>query len=139
VPARNTTQHDVWASGDAYEPFVGRWSRRVARDFVEWLALAGNSRWLDVGCGSGALTQTILATASPREVLGVDPSEGFIAHARRHTQDSRGKFQVGDAQALPVANSDFDVAVAFAPPLEWNFRRGYRTGPVRRQPIPLQV
>src|SRR6516164_11775782 len=48
----------------------------------------------------------------PREVLGVDPSEGFIAHTRRHTQDSRAKFQVGDAQALPVANSDFDVAVA---------------------------
>ena len=112
MPARNTTQHDVWAPGDAYEPFVVRWSRRVAREFVEWLALAGNSRWLDVGCGSGALTQTILATASPREVFGVDPSEGFIAHARRHTQDSRAKFQVGDAQALPVANSDFDVAVA---------------------------
>jgi SAM-dependent methyltransferase len=112
MTVRNTRQHDVWASGDAYEPFVGRWSRRVAREFVEWLAPVANSRWLDVGCGSGALTQTILATASPREVLGVDPSEGFIAHARRHTQDSRAKFKVGDAQALPVANSDFDVAVA---------------------------
>ena len=112
MPARNPTQHDVRASGDAYEPFIGRWSRRVAREFVEWLALAANSRWLDVGCGSGALTQTILATASPREVLGVDPSEGFIAHARCYTQEPRAKFQVGDAQALPVANSDFDVAVA---------------------------
>ena len=112
MPAQNTTRHDVWASGDAYEPFVGRWSRRVAREFVGWLAQAADSRWLDVGCGSGALTQTVLATASPCEVLGVDPSEGFIAHARRHTQDSRAKFQVGDAQALPVANSDFDVAVA---------------------------
>jgi SAM-dependent methyltransferase len=112
MSVRNTTQHDVWASGDAYEPFVGRWSRRVAREFVEWLAPAANIRWLDVGCGSGALTQTILATAAPREVLGIDPSEGFIAHARRHTQDSRAKFQVGDAQALPVANSSFDIAVA---------------------------
>src|SRR6516225_5470330 len=105
MSVRNTTQHDVWASGDAYEPFVGRWSRRVAREFVEWLAPAANIRWLDVGCGSGALTQTILATAAPREVLGIDPSEGFIAHARRHTQDPHAKFQVGDAQALPVANS----------------------------------
>jgi trans-aconitate methyltransferase len=78
MTVRNTPQHDVWASGDAYEPFVGRWSRRVAREFIEWLAPAANSRWLDVGCGSGALTQTILATAAPREVLGVDPSEGFI-------------------------------------------------------------
>ena len=112
MTVRKTTQHDVWASGDAYEPFVGRWSRRVAREFIEWLAPATNARWLDVGCGSGALTQTILATAAPGDVLGVDPSEGFIAHARRYTQDSRAKFQVGDAQALPVANSSFDVAVA---------------------------
>ena len=53
----STTQHDVWASGDAYEPFVGRWSRRAAREFIAW--------WLDVGCGTGALTQTILTTAAP--------------------------------------------------------------------------
>ena len=112
MPVGNTTQHDVWASGNAYEPFVGRWSRRIAREFIAWLALAAKSRWLDVGCGTGALTQTILATAAPREVLGVDPSEGFIAHTRRHTQDSRAKFEVGDAQALPVADSSFDVAVA---------------------------
>ncbi|MFZ1150846.1 MAG: class I SAM-dependent methyltransferase [Xanthobacteraceae bacterium] len=112
MSVRNTMQHDVWTAGDAYEPFVGRWSRRAAREFIEWLALAANSRWLDVGCGTGALTQTILTTATPREVLGVDPSEGFIAYACRHTQDSRAKFQVGDARALPVANSEFDVAVA---------------------------
>jgi SAM-dependent methyltransferase len=112
VSARNTAQHDVWASGDAYEPFVGRWSRRIAREFIEWLAPAANARWLDVGCGTGALTQTILATAAPREVLGVDPSEGFVAHARRHTQDSCAKFQVGDAKALPVADGYFDVAVS---------------------------
>ena len=112
MSVRNTTQHDVWALGDAYEPFVGRWSRRAAREFIEWLALAANSRWLDVGCGTGALTQTILTTAAPRGVLGVDPSEGFIAYARHHTQDSRAKFQVGNAQALPVANGEFDVAIA---------------------------
>jgi SAM-dependent methyltransferase len=111
MSGRSTTQHDVWASGDAYEPFVGRWSRRVAREFIEWLGLASNARWLDVGCGTGALTQTILATA-PREVLGVEPSEGFIAHARRHTQDSRARFQVGDAEALPVPEGYFDVAVS---------------------------
>jgi ubiquinone/menaquinone biosynthesis C-methylase UbiE len=110
--AVSTTQHDVWASGDAYEPFVGRWSRRAAREFIAWLALAANSRWLDVGCGTGALTQTILTTADPCEVLGVDPSEGFVAYARDHTQDSRAKFEVGNAQALPAASSSFDVAVA---------------------------
>jgi SAM-dependent methyltransferase len=103
MSGRNTRQHDVWASGDAYEPFVGRWSRRVAREFIEWLDLGANARWLDVGCGTGA---------APREVLGVEPSEGFIAHARRHTQGSRARFQVGDAQALPVPDDYFDVAVS---------------------------
>ena len=39
MPVGNTTQHDVWASGNAYEPFVGRWSRWVAREFIEWLSL----------------------------------------------------------------------------------------------------
>jgi hypothetical protein len=28
---------DVWAAGDLYEPYVGRWSRLVARDFLPWL------------------------------------------------------------------------------------------------------
>ena len=53
-----------WDSGDAYEPYVGRWSRLVAREFVKWLALPPGSRWLDVGCGTGALTQTLEQVAS---------------------------------------------------------------------------
>jgi hypothetical protein len=55
---RNTTQHDVWASGDAYEPFVGRWSRRVAREFIEWLAVGGNARWLSHNNGTERRHQT---------------------------------------------------------------------------------
>jgi hypothetical protein len=46
---------DVWASGDAYEPYVGRWSRLVAREFVKWIGVASKKQWLDVGCGTGAL------------------------------------------------------------------------------------
>ena len=66
---------DVWASGDAYEPYVGRWSRLVAAEFVDWLDLPGDRRWLDVGCGTGALSSVIAARCEPAEVLGVDPSE----------------------------------------------------------------
>lgn len=44
----------LWASGDAYEPYVGRWSRLVARRFVDWLDLPAGWAWLDVGCGTGA-------------------------------------------------------------------------------------
>lgn len=70
---------DVWASGDAYEPYVGRWSRLVGRDFVDWLGVPADRRWLDVGCGTGALSQTILQRAASQSLMGVDPSEGFVA------------------------------------------------------------
>jgi SAM-dependent methyltransferase len=103
---------DVWASGDAYEPYVGRWSRLVARDFLDWLGVGIGKRWLDIGCGTGALSATILERTSPQAVLGVDPSDGFVAHAQRAITDRRATFRVGDAQQLPVGDATFDVAVA---------------------------
>jgi GNAT superfamily N-acetyltransferase len=60
----------VWGSGAAYEPYVGRWSRLLAREFLTWLAISPSARWLDVGCGTGALSQTILAQASPEGCVG---------------------------------------------------------------------
>jgi SAM-dependent methyltransferase len=107
--ARNT---DVWAVGDAYEQYVGRWSRPVARDFVDWLGIPAGKRWLDVGCGTGALTREILARANPAAVVGIDSSEGFLAHAAAHTKDPQAVFQAADAQALPFDELEFDVAVS---------------------------
>ena len=103
---------DVWAVGDAYEPYVGRWSRPVARDFLAWLAVPPGGRWLDVGCGTGALAQTVLALADPATVLGVDRSEAFAAHAGARTPDPRAHFAVGDALALPAAPRRFDAVVS---------------------------
>jgi SAM-dependent methyltransferase len=103
---------DVWASGDAYEPYVGRWSRLVGRQFIEWLGVPPKREWLDVGCGTGALCEMILASASPSHVAGIDPSDSFISFARHKVTDPRATFQVGDAQALPVADASFDAAVA---------------------------
>jgi SAM-dependent methyltransferase len=103
---------DSWASGDHYEPYVGRWSRLVAREFLQWLAVPAGSQWLDVGCGTGALSQTILQFAEPASVMGVDRSEGFITFAREHTADSRVHFEVGDATALNADPGTFDAAVS---------------------------
>ena len=74
---------DVWASGDAYEPYIGRWSRLVAREFLRWVGAPPGSRWLDVGCGTGALAEAIVRDAAPASVEAVDPSPAYIAHARR--------------------------------------------------------
>lgn len=101
-----------WASGDNYEPYIGRWSRLVAREFLKWLAIATGSQWLDVGCGTGALSQTILQFANPAKVKGIDRSEGFINFAKEHTQDSRVQFDVGDAEALIADSGTFDAAVS---------------------------
>jgi ubiquinone/menaquinone biosynthesis C-methylase UbiE len=72
----------VWDSADAYERYVGRWSRLVALAFLDWLAISVGGKWLDVGCGTGELSRAILVRAQPESVLGVDPSEHYIAAAR---------------------------------------------------------
>jgi len=101
---------DVWAAGERYEPYVGRWSRVVAKEFLAWLGVPKGKQWLDVGCGTGALTQTILRECAPSAVHGVDPSAGFVEYAKAHT--TRATFEVGDAQALPVRDAAFDAAIA---------------------------
>jgi len=104
--------HEVWSRGDPYEAYVGRWSRRVAEPFLRWLDPPAGGRWLDVGCGTGALTATALALADPAEIVGMDPSEGFLAGARRRIVDPRSTFRVGDAQALPFPDRRFDAVVS---------------------------
>jgi SAM-dependent methyltransferase len=104
--------NDVWSIGAAYEPYVGRWSRLVAREFLAWLAVPPAKQWLDIGCGTGALSQTILDAASPSKVKAVDPSEGYIAFVRDQVADNRVSFAVGDAQSLLFEPAQFDAVVS---------------------------
>ena len=101
---------EVWESGDAYEPYVGRWSRLVATKFLDWLDVGPQKRWLDVGCGTGALSAAILTRCEPISVLGVDPSSAHVGWAGAQIQDSRAHFVIGDATSLP--NEVFDVVVS---------------------------
>lgn len=103
---------DTWVQGDPYEAYVGRWSRAVARKLLHSLRVPEARAWLDVGCGTGALAQTIVECAVPTAVVGVDRSEGFVASARRRVRDPCAQFGLGDAQALPVANGAFDAVVS---------------------------
>lgn len=99
-------------AGDAYEAYMGRWSRRLARAFVEWLQPAPSGNWLELGCGTGALTSTICDLSEPATIIACDPSEPFVAHAREHLPDTRVSFVVAGAEALPRRDHGFDAAVA---------------------------
>jgi len=103
---------DVWQSGDGYESYVGRWSRPVADVFIRGLGIPAGGRWVDVGCGTGAVTETILRLADPASVVGIDPSEAFVAFAKAHVVDDRARFAIGDGDALPLSDHDADVAVS---------------------------
>jgi SAM-dependent methyltransferase len=103
---------DVWALGEAYEAYVGRWSRKVAAGFLRWLDAPSGGDWLDVGCGTGALASTALDIAAPARLVGVDPSVGFLAHARSGTADARLVFAAGDARRLPLPDRRFDVVTS---------------------------
>jgi SAM-dependent methyltransferase len=103
---------DAWTSDQAYEPYVGRWSRLVAPRFLQWLPAGTPSAWCDVGCGTGALAHAILATEMPARVLGVDPSEGYLAAARRDIADLQFETAVGSATAIPAQDGEFDRVVS---------------------------
>jgi SAM-dependent methyltransferase len=105
-------QPDSWAAAEAYGPYMGRWSALVAGRFVEWLALLPGACWLDVGCGTGALTQAILARAEPAHVTGVDSSDRYVAFAQHQHADRRASFRSGDAQALPLDDASQDAVVS---------------------------
>jgi SAM-dependent methyltransferase len=101
-----------WSAGEPYDRYIGRWSRPVAAAFVAWLGGPPGRRWLDVGCGTGALTSAVLDGAEPASVLGVDPSEGFLSVARMRVTDGRARFEVGDARSLPVPDHAVDAVVS---------------------------
>ena len=102
---------DSWNKGDPYEMYVGRWSRLVADEFLTWLNLPPSLRWLDVGCGTGALTAAISARCRPARLTGIDPSQGFLDKARERLAD-KAELRLGNAMELPLPDASVDVVVS---------------------------
>ncbi|MGB6534533.1 MAG: class I SAM-dependent methyltransferase [Xanthobacteraceae bacterium] len=105
-----TEPQSFFTDGEAYERMMGRWSRTAGAIFLDWLALPPGLRWVDVGCGTGAFTQVLLDKCAPHEVRALDPSPDQIAYARTTPAAKKVHFQVGDAQALPYGDREFDAA-----------------------------
>jgi SAM-dependent methyltransferase len=87
---------------------MGRWSRRLAQRFVSWLGIRGGAHWLDVGCGTGALTDVVCADAAPASIVGCDPAAPFVAYAREHSHDARASFVVAGVDDLPSRPGGFE-------------------------------
>lgn len=102
---------DTWERGSPYEQYIGRWSRKAAPLFLEWLDQPPGQRWLDVGCGTGALTGAILDRCGPVSVVGVEPSEGFIKTAHQNLV-GKARFLAGSAAAIPQDDGACDVVVS---------------------------
>jgi ubiquinone/menaquinone biosynthesis C-methylase UbiE len=98
----------VTSRAEDYERLMGRWSRVLAQPFLEFSGVANDETVLDVGCGTGSLTLAIADTANVRAVAGIDLTESYIEFARSRTQDSRIRYETGDACALPFADGSFD-------------------------------
>jgi SAM-dependent methyltransferase len=118
IPAN--PQQGEWADGQVYETYVGRWSRPLAGQFLKWLSVPAQAAWLDVGCGTGALSQAILNVADPRSLKGIDRSEAYLKFARSRLVDARVTFDLGDAQSLPVEADAYDAVVSGLMRHFWN-------------------
>lgn len=110
--APSESPRDAWESADAYERFMGRWSRELARSFVLWLDVPVGRHWLEVGCGTGALTSRILEIGLPASVVSTDPSPQFIAYARATHPDDRVEFFVAGVDDLPSRSAGYDVVLS---------------------------
>ena len=105
-----TNQEIVFSDGEAYNKFMGVWSRIVGSKFLDWLSPEADQKWIDIGCGTGAFTEQIFSNCKPQEVHGVDPSDAQLSFAQSQKSLERAHFQVGDATDLPFGPDRFDVS-----------------------------
>src|SRR5262245_29294620 len=93
--------------GAAYEVFLGRRSRRLADQLLDFAAFADDGALLDVGCGTGSLTGAMAARWPDRRIVGVDSSQAFLAFARSRGLGAAVSFDLGDATALSYDDGMF--------------------------------
>jgi len=105
-------KHDSWSAGRSYDHYMGRWSRKIAAEYLTWLNPEKASDWLEIGCGTGALTSAILQNCAPFSVLATDASEDFVHHVREIIKHPKVEFKAAPAQALPAEDNSIDIVTS---------------------------
>lgn len=106
-----TKQSDQWGNGDPYEFFMGRWSSLMAVEFLNWLNIDSSKMWLEIGCGTGALSESIIDKAKVQKLICIEPSMAFL-NAAKNRVGQEVEFILGDASDLPVESNSMDVIVS---------------------------
>jgi SAM-dependent methyltransferase len=102
----------MFSRAAGYERYMGRWSRLLVPGYLDFAGVRDGQRILDVGTGTGAVALGIAARTSSAEIVGIDPSEAFLAAGRKQAAASRVRFELGDAQAMPFPDASFDQALS---------------------------
>jgi SAM-dependent methyltransferase len=108
----------MFANAVAYEQFMGRWSRLLAPQFLEFAGIPDGWHVLDVGSGTGSLAVEIAAQRPHCQMVGVEPCEDYVAYAKTRDPNGTVQFKVGNAQQLPFADAEFDASLSL---LVFNF------------------
>ena len=95
---------------DAYDRFIGRYSRLLSPQLADLAGVRSGQRVLDVGCGPGALTGELVARLGPGAVAAVDPSASFVAAARERNPGV--EVHQASAEELPFGARTFDASLA---------------------------
>ena len=102
----------MYEDAEAYEAMMGRWSRQLAPLFINFVGVREADKVLDVGCGTGSLTTTLARVTGASQIVGIEPSDGFVEYARAQNVEPWVAFEVGDAQKLPYLDASFDRCMA---------------------------
>jgi SAM-dependent methyltransferase len=97
-------------AAEAYDRFMGRYSRLLSPLFADFAGVAAGQRVLDVGCGPGALTGVLVSKLGAGSVAAVDPSAPFVAAARERHPDVN--IHQASAESLPFETDAFDATLA---------------------------
>lgn len=94
---------------EAYDRYIGRYSRRLAPRFLAFAGVA-EGPVLDVGCGPGGLTEVLAQRLGAPSVAAVDLSEPFVQACRARVPGA--DVRRASAEDLPFADRTFRAALS---------------------------